>query len=282
MSILTLRGGRFFGNACRHIETSSFEVAELDATVPDREVPRHTHEVPHFVLVTRGIYVTEARNQDGLCPPGTLIYNPGGTTHRDRFRSTNGRFLSITPERTAWEILERASPMPVVLHNPLATLVPLQSLAGLLMREDADYEALVLELIGTTARPHDSERCVPSWLGRAKELLDDCGGQDVTIAVVARAAGVHPVSLARGFRKHFGCSPGEYQRRARLARLRGVLAGGDTSLADVALQCGFSDQSQMTRAFTGVFGVPPGQFRRLGFQNDKNLERAGATLDGRR
>ena len=268
MSTLTLTGGRCFGNTCRHIETPSFVFAELDATVPDREVPRHTHEFPHFVLVTRGVYVTEARNQGGLCPPGTLIFNPGGTTHRDRFLSANGRFLSITPARSTWDLLD--APASVVLHNPLAKRAPFAALAAVLMqRSEPDYESLGLELIGALARPVDGDRLVPSWLSRARELLDDC--PDVTVSVVARAVGVHPVSLARAFRKHLGCSPGEYQRRTRLARLRGALMSTDASgLADTALQCGFSDQSQMTRAFTRTFGIPPARFRRLGIQNDKN------------
>lgn len=280
MSTFTLSDGRFFGNTCRHLETRSFVFAELDATVPDREVPRHTHEVPHFVLVTRGVYVTEARNQDGLCPPGTLIFNPGGTTHRDRFRSTNGRFLSITPARSTWKLLDAADPVSVVLHNPLAKLVPFATLAGLLRQGESDYESLGLELIGALAKRSDPERFPPSWLSRARELLDD--SVNAPVSSVARAAGVHPVSLARAFRKHLGCSPGEYQHRARLARLRVALLNPQVNLADAALQCGFSDQSQMTRAFSRAFGIPPARFRRLGIQNDKNSEGIDGSLDGRR
>jgi AraC family transcriptional regulator len=269
-STAILTAGRFFGNPSRHIDTDSFVFAELDATVPDREVPRHTHEVPHFVLVLRGIYSTEARNQNGLCPPGTLIFNPGGTTHRDRFRTDHGRFLSITPKTGVWKTLERASPVPVIVSNPLEELVSIPHVANELARinPDAGYEALGLELIGHLTEPFEIECAIPSWLVRAKEMLDDCADAAASppIAAVAKAAGVHPISLARSFRKYFGCSPGEYQRRARLARLRNCLVQNEAKLADAALGCGFSDQSQMTRAFSRTFGVSPGRFRRLAVQ----------------
>ena len=257
MPTLTLAGGRFFGEASRRVETTSFVFEELAATVPEREVSRHRHEGPHFVLVTRGAYVTEARNVEGLCPPGTLIFNPGGTTHRDRFRSEGGRFLSITPKADS---LDRGSAVPVVLHRP--------ALVRALIDGDADYEALGLELAGATIEPVDCERFIPPWLRRVREMLDD--RVSVPIAAIARVAGVHPVSLARAFRRHLGCSPGEYQRRARLVRLRRMLlTRSDAGLAHAALECGFHDQSQMTRAFTRAFGVSPGRFR--GFQNDKSF-----------
>ena len=131
------------------------------------------------------------------------------------------------------------------------------------------FESLGLELIGA-GEPVD--RAVPPWLSRSRELLDD--GVNATIAAIPQQAGVHPVSLARAFGKHLGSTPGEYQRRVRLSRLRDAL-GTRASLA-AALDCGFSDQSQMTRAFSGAFGISPGRFR--WFQNDKNLAIADRNL----
>lgn len=84
-AVHTLAAGAFFGNSSFAVTTPSFQFSELQATVPDRQVPRHTHETPHLILVTGGAYRTEARNQRGICSPGTLIFNPAGTTHRGRF-----------------------------------------------------------------------------------------------------------------------------------------------------------------------------------------------------
>src|SRR5215469_16048674 len=116
--IPTLAAGAFFGNPRCSITTPSFQFSELKATVPEREVPRHTHETPHFILVTQGVYVTEARKQQGLCSAGTLIFNPKGTTHRDRFRSRQGEFLSISPGLESSQLLEQASSIPLIVSGP--------------------------------------------------------------------------------------------------------------------------------------------------------------------
>ena len=92
---ITLSNAQFYGGRFRTVQTDSFVCAEGEATGSERDVPRHSHSSSHFVLVGRGTYITEARNEDGWYGPGTLIYNPMGTTHRDRFHNGCGRFLTI-------------------------------------------------------------------------------------------------------------------------------------------------------------------------------------------
>jgi AraC family transcriptional regulator len=125
-------------------------------------------------------------------------------------------------------------------------------------------EGLGLELIGYLAdRGRPESRCVPDWLVRAKEMIEDSAGNDLSIADLAIAASVHPVYLARAFRRYFGHSPGAYLRRHQLLVVRRLLADKHLPLVEVALQCGFSDQSRMNHAFTREFGIAPGQYRRL-------------------
>ena len=66
---------------------------------------------------------------------------------------------------------------------------------------------------------------------------------------LAQTVDVHPVHLAHQFRKHFGVSIGEYIRNLRIQfvcqRLR-----TDASLAEIAREAGFADQSHMSRPRT--------------------------------
>jgi AraC family transcriptional regulator len=115
---VTLSRGQFFGARFQTIHTHSFVCAEREATGSARELPRHSHASSHFVLVVRGMYITEAGNQDRLYGPGRLIYNPIGTTHRDRFHNGCGRFLTITPSATVARMLDARSPVSLVIHQP--------------------------------------------------------------------------------------------------------------------------------------------------------------------
>ena len=103
----------------------------------------------------------------------------------------------------------------------------------------------------------------PRWLGVARELLRERCGEEVTVGEVARACGVHPVHLARAFRRHFGASPGAYLRRCRLERAAARLRDARESLGEVALRSGFADQSHLTTAFRRAHGVTPAEYRRL-------------------
>jgi AraC family transcriptional regulator len=275
-SMPTFAAGIFLGNACQTVQTASFQFAELEATVPEREVPRHRHETPHFVLVLRGIYLTEARNQDGPCSSSTLILNPAGTTHRDCFRSRNGRFLSISPSLNGSRFLDRDSPVARVVAGGSVRSLAGTLITGAIEREferekhpsPLVLEGLGLELIGQLIRPEEriESRRIPDWLLRTKEMIEDCAGSEITIADLAATVAVHPVYLARAFRKYFGNSPGEYLWRKRLLRVRRLLIDTRLPLVEVALQCGFSDQSRMTHAFTAEFGITPGRYRRQRWQ----------------
>jgi AraC family transcriptional regulator len=60
-----------------------------------------------------------------------------------------------------------------------------------------------------------------------------------------------------------GLPPHEHVLGRRVERAKLLLQGGDLSLAEVAADVGFSDQSVFTHHFKRLVGVTPGQFRRL-------------------
>jgi AraC family transcriptional regulator len=123
-------------------------------------------------------------------------------------------------------------------------------------------EALCLELVGAFAGRPVTERRPPGWLVRARELLHDRSQDELTMAAIAAEAGVHPVYLARVFRRFFGETPAEYVRRCRVERAAQLVRGSARPLAEIAVGCGFVDQSHFTRAFGRTFGTSPGAYRR--------------------
>jgi len=72
---------------------------------------------------------------------------------------------------------------------------------------------------------------------------------------VAREADVHPIHLARVFRQYLGNSPGEYLRKCRMERVQHLLTSSEAPLADLSLQTGPADQSQLTNSFKKFTGM---------------------------
>ncbi|TDI40113.1 MAG: AraC family transcriptional regulator [Acidobacteria bacterium] len=124
-------------------------------------------------------------------------------------------------------------------------------------------EGLVLEMLGAVLREQpdmDSRR--PRWLEQVVERLHDELAKPLTVAALARDLDVSPIRLSRTFRKHYRQSVGEYLHRLRVEQAAKKLVGPDAGLADVALACGFSDQSHFNRVFRRLTGWTPGQFQK--------------------
>jgi len=96
---------------------------------------------------------------------------------------------------------------------------------------------------------------------RARQLADDSYMQDLTLDDLASAAGLSRFYFLRAFRREVGVTPHAYLTGRRIAAAK-VLLDGEVPLSEVALACGFYDQSHFTRSFKGCTGVTPGQYRR--------------------
>jgi AraC family transcriptional regulator len=137
-------------------------------------------------------------------------------------------------------------------------------------RADLSLEALALELLGSMEERAVGPEGIPQWMPRALELLHDRYAEDLSIAQVAAAAGIHPIYLARTFRRHFRCTPGAFTRFRRLEKAVGLLSSTASPLTEVALASGFADQSHLTHAFARWFGVSPAQYRMLTGRHDRS------------
>ena len=105
------------------------------------------------------------------------------------------------------------------------------------------------------ALPRSRLRAVVEYI---EEHLDG-GPRLEEMAAVARLSSYH---FARQFKAAMGLPPHQYVIMRRVERCKQFLeAGTELSLAEVAAEVGFSDQSQLSRHFKRLVGVTPGQFR---------------------
>jgi AraC family transcriptional regulator len=83
-----------------------------------------------------------------------------------------------------------------------------------------------------------------------------------TLEQIAAVARLSPYHFARQFKRATGLPPHQYVIARRVERARQLLQGGaELSLAEVAADAGFSDQSQLSHHFKRLVGVTPGRFR---------------------
>lgn len=78
---------------------------------------------------------------------------------------------------------------------------------------------------------------------------------------VARTAGLSPSHFSHLMREKTGRTFTDMLAQMRINRARALLARTEKSLAQIALECGFSDQSYFTRVFRKYAGKSPGEYR---------------------
>lgn len=230
----------------------------------------HIHDEPHFWLPVRGRYRVECGRRSRSIAPGMLVYTAPGEPHSDRMEGRAGFGMTIVlgnafvaqqlgglalPERST---ILAASGVVWAAQRMRAELHWLDSASRLVVA------GLALDLLGQLCRS-GLGRSIESTLAdrAAAAVADRFHLADLSVAAVANDLGVHPVHLARGFRKRFGTTPTEFIRAYRCERAAEMLRAGRESLVSIALDCGFGDQSSFTRAFRRSMGVTPGAFRRI-------------------
>jgi AraC family transcriptional regulator len=97
---------------------------------------------------------------------------------------------------------------------------------------------------------------------RAKEILSGNLDGRVPLKEVARECGLSVSYFSCAFRRSTGTAPHKWILMLRVEAAKQKLRESRLSLRDVALACGFADQSHLTQVFTRIVGLSPGAWRR--------------------
>ena len=101
----------------------------------------------------------------------------------------------------------------------------------------------------------------PASVARVRAMIDAAPELDYSLGDLAAAAGLSRFHFLRCFRRAAGQTPHADQVSRRVNAARRMLATGGAP-ADVAVACGFADQSHLTRLFRRLLGVTPGAYAR--------------------
>ncbi len=221
----------------------------------DIEIEPHVHDDAHLIFVLEGNYITSAVGAPPVTAAPILVDNPAGTAHRDRFLNSTGRFLAIniSPE------LSKEGNASVSRHPADVT-----RMIEVIEELEFGKPTLTLEEVAAAILAQDAEklsRKTPPWITRAYEQIMEENPGMLTLSGLAQEAGIHPVHLARVFRRSFGRTAGQLLRDRQFERACDRLQLGRDSIAQIALDIGFYDQAHFSRFFSRRSGSSPGRYR---------------------
>jgi AraC family transcriptional regulator len=218
---------------------------------------RHEHDDASVSVVLAGAIEEEVGGQTEVARLGSIVAKPAGVEHRNRVGGDGAILLAVKGVATE-QVMSRGWRWS---RSSVAATVGLQLARQLKAGAAVDIEQLI-ELVGFAVGSQEEKRVNPAWLDQIRSRLSL---EDATVSVteLAELAGVHPVYLARAFRKRFGCSIREYRRRNRVGRAAELLARGNLPVAAIAAHLDFFDQSHLCRDFKAELNVSPSAYRAI-------------------
>lgn len=263
-------------------------IAGLDAItiLSDRTFPRHTHDEFGFGPLLRGGQESWSGRGHVEANPGDVIaVNPGevhdgiGCPGQPR----QWHVVYLTPELvgrlTEFEADRVEFTQPVVglsaLHRAMT-----DAIAAIIVEtpDIAQIEEALVHVIGLLREERAPDPGPRARLSRAvanvRARLHDEVAAPLTLADLAKTAGLSRFQTLRLFKAEVGATPHAYLTQQRVKRAKALISGG-MPLAEASFAAGFADQAHMTRAFGRQLGVTPGAYRRA--QTAREGARRGQT-----
>ena len=244
----------------------------IRATWMHEDFRRHTHQSVLVGLVTRGrrtLDTPQGRHDFG---PGDGFAIPPGLVHWCTMPEAHSyRVALVAPEH--WNAL---APQPLTTlrrmasgspeHHALRRLLACLRWNGEPMAIDECLVSLALALADPTApAPSESggisDALIAGRVERVRTWLEQHCSDPVDLQTLAELAGCSAGTITRQFAAAVGLPPYEYVVQLRLRRAATVLREGQRSIADIALEHSFADQSHFQRFFRRAYGVTPLAYR---------------------
>jgi AraC family transcriptional regulator len=242
---------------------------------PDVHIPPHSHCRPQLLVALSGRLRTHFPDRSCDAGPGDVLVHPEDLLHSHEGGPEGAEIVTVATgtngngSRDSTSLLDDFGIKPLLGSLPLARRIR-RELTRDKAHADVALRSLALQLLVETARSEMASEVaresVPDWVGEAKKRLETEFNDQLKVGRLATQIGVTPMQLIRAFQRHYGTSPGAYLRQVRLDHALMLLADSKRSLAGVALEAGYSDQSHLCRVVKEETGLTPAEYRRS-FQN---------------
>ncbi len=258
----------FVGKPVREVSLpGDFRIVER-TYAPGMRVPMHSHDRAFVGVTLSGVYLQMHKGIRQEFRPGSISFTPAAEPHESEYSDTGARVLYI---EIPGGVLEHLS--SIGLSSEVYTLLQggtCHVAAQQLYREFQTQDALSpLVLGGLTMRflaqifrqQGNGSSGHAKWLYDAETFICRNFANSLSLDEIAKAVQVHPVHLARQYRRHYGHTIGERIRELRFEIACKQLLNTSRPLVEIALSTGYSDQSHFSVAFKKHMGIAPSAYR---------------------
>lgn len=221
----------------------------------------HHHSEARIVISLRGTFKTSHGKHILTVNESAAIYRPPGDEHQD-FYPEPAECLAL------WLPADETSSARQAFVTWDHALSDLSHKLQAEWRFQDSASSLILEgfaILATSIVLHRQPviaRGKPHWIGAIRERLEEQYADPPTLTDLARSVDRDAAYVAATFKRMYGASVGHYVRRLRLWQACYCMQHDkQTSLVEIAQQCGYADQSHFARQFKRLFHITPREYR---------------------
>lgn len=244
-----------------HMFESSFIKVKHTRYADGVKMHTHSHQKTIISMILGGANHETVHNQTHFGGISQVVIKPAGIPHNNQF-SDGCTILSIA--------LQNTNANKVIADHILKDWnwvngVSCYHYLGKLMavKTEVEYYRVLNDFMRQLAKHPSPTTFPPQWLIDVKKQLDSRFQEPIQTKELAKEFKVHPVYLARAFRKYFGQSIKAYLKVLRVNGSMFTLINEKEKLVQVAYRNGYADQSHLNRNFKRVTGFTPNEFKTL-------------------
>ena len=239
--------------------------------------PRHSHDYYVISLIERGNQSFTHKGTKHLTPPGGLILiNPDEVHTGEAVDDQGFEMRSLYPttshmEMAVFEMTGRHQALPFFKKVQVDQGWAVSSVLSLhrsitqgrsILESESRFLSTLVQLVKRYAdiyAPEHKFGFEKQAVQQAIDYIEEFFAQGVSLFELAQHSALSPYYFLRVFRTEVGMPPYAYLESVRIRHAQRLIVSGK-SLAEVAIEVGFSSQSHLTRSFKKIIGATPGQY----------------------
>lgn len=262
----TLSNGEFFGQTNETLSFGGLIITDTEYT--HSFVDWHYHENPYFTFLLQGNMTEGNKKETYDCSAGTLLYHHWEDAHYNIKPDIFTRGFQIEVRENWFEkfqLSKNKTEGSFNIKNSASKLLIHQIFKETKINDvsfELSIDQLLLKIFNQLSSQKENLGKKPIWVKQIDEILHENFTEKLNLDELSQTLNIHPIHLSRDFHKYFHCNLGEYLRKLKVEKSLKLL-NEYGSLSEVALECGFSDQSHFIRCFKENIGITPLKYKNL-------------------
>lgn len=206
-------------------------------------------------------------NRCVFAQPFDIIIKSHETLHENQYGNSDSCILSLPIEDSFFsKIHSNINQIETAwLQQQNSCHIAITILEAIKYGEPIDLDLAIIDAIETATNafkaPTQNHK-MQKQLKIIREQNFDCLGKSINISHIAREIDIHPVHLARIYKQTFGLSMQDDRQLRRVKLGCGLLLRTQKTIAEIAHELNFFDQSHFLRVFRNFTQISPNDFRR--------------------